>query len=43
MGRSIEKAMHFGAKAELFRLAQEMRKINDAAFEHDDGRTGELE
>ena len=95
MGKSIEKAMHFGAKAELFRLAQEMRKkpteaeeclweqirklrvygfpfrrqhpidfyiadfychklrlvievdgeihLNDAAFEHDDGRTGELE
>jgi very-short-patch-repair endonuclease len=25
LGKSIEKAMHFGAKAELFRLAQEMR------------------
>jgi very-short-patch-repair endonuclease len=26
MTKSIEKAMHFGAKAELFRSAQEMRK-----------------
>ena len=95
MGKSIEKAMHFGAKAELFSLAERMRKkptkaekclweqirklridgypfrrqhpidfyiadfychklrlvievdgeihFNDAVFEHDDGRTGELE
>jgi very-short-patch-repair endonuclease len=26
LGRSVEKAMHVGAKAELFRLAQKMRK-----------------
>jgi len=26
LGKSVEKQMHFGAKPELFKYAQEMRK-----------------